>query len=141
MNHLTTMDRPASERGGFTLVEIIVALVILLVGILGVAGLISTSVSQTRRADNITNSTIAAQQVLDRLTMLPFDSVPEGSGSDTISFGPADYIVVWTVVEMSDSLAAEGNEIKKITVQSGGGLAQSAAENFELYIYKDGGGS
>jgi Tfp pilus assembly protein PilV len=135
------MSRPAAERGGFTLVEMVIALTILLFGILSVAGLMATSVSQTRRADDLTNSAIAAQQVLDRLSMLPFDSVPEGNYSDTVSFGPAEYIVVWKVEDLSETLAEEGNEIKMITVLSGRGLAQSTAESFELYIFKAGAGS
>lgn len=141
MSPSNAMSRSAEERGGFTLVEMVIALTILLIGILGVAGLMGTSVTQTRRADNLTNSAIAAQQVLDRISMLPFDSVPEGTYSDSVSFGPGEYIVVWTVEDVSGTLATEGNEIKKITVLSGRGHAQSRAESYELFIFKDGAGS
>jgi prepilin-type N-terminal cleavage/methylation domain-containing protein len=141
MSPSNAMSRSAEERGGFTLVEMVIALTILLVGILGVAGLMGTSVTQTRRADNLTNSALAAQQVLDRLSMLPYDSVPEGKYSDTTSFGPGQYIVVWKVEDVSETLATEGNEIKKITVLSGGGLTQSAAESYELFIFKAEAGS
>ena len=128
-------------RGGFTIVELIIALVILSVGILAVAGLMANSIWQARRADDLTNSTLAAQQVLDGIAMMEFDSVVVGSFADTISFGPANYIVQWTVEDVSDSLASEDAEIKLITLLAGGGLTQTSAVPFELFIYSPGGAS
>ena len=139
MRHPQTLSRPGGERGGFTLVELTIALVILTVGILAVAGLMMSSVWQTRKSDDLTNSTLAAQEVLDSLSMLEFDSVEVGSYADSVTFGPAVYIVEWTVEEVTDSTVAEGNELKRITVLSGGGLTQTTSEPWELYIYKPGG--
>ncbi len=141
MNHPKALSRPAAPRGGFTIVELIIALVILSVGILAVAALMANSIWQVRRADDLTNSTLAAQQVLDGIAMLDFDSVAEGSFADTISFGPANYIVQWTVEDVSDSLASEDAELKLITVLAGGGLTQTNAVPFELFIYSPGGAS
>ena len=139
MSHPNTMSRPPAARGGFTLVEMILALVILSVGILAVAGLMAASIWHTRKADDITKSALVAQQVMDSLAMVPFDSVDLGTSSDTVHFGPAVYLVEWTVEQMSDSMAVAGNELKKITILSGGGLTQTTAMPWELYIYKPGG--
>lgn len=138
MTHTDLLSSSDTARGGFTLVEVIIALVILTVGLMAVASLSMTSIWQTRRGFDLTNSALAAAQVLDGLSMLPYDSVLVGSYADTVGFGPVDYIVNWTVVDMTDSLSAGGGEIKRIYVLSGGGLTQTNAEPFELFIYKPG---
>lgn len=130
--------RPNTARGGFTLVEVIISLVILTVGILAVATLSMTSIWHTRRGFDLTNSAFAAAQVLDGVAILPYDSVVVGNYVDTISFGPVDYIVNWTVVDMTDSLSTGTGQIKRISVLSGGGITQTRAEQFELFIYNSG---
>ncbi len=131
-------NQASPARGGFTLIEVIFALMILTVGILAVATLSATSIWQTRRGDDLTNSALAAAQVLDGVAVLPFDSVVVGDYVDTVSFGPADYFVNWTVYDMTDSLASGDDEIKRILVLSGGGLTQTNAEQYELFIFKPG---
>jgi len=131
-------NQASPARGGFTLIEVIFALMILTVGILAVATLSATSIWQTRRGDDLTNSALAASQVLDGVAVLPFDSVPVGSYVDTVSFGPANYIVEWTVTDMSDSLAAGDGQIKRILALSGGGITQTNAEQYELFIFDPG---
>lgn len=129
---------PNTARGGFTLVEVIISLVILTVGLLAVATLSMTSIWQTRRGLDLTNSALAAAQVLDRVAVLPYDSVIVGNYVDTVSFGPIDYIVNWTVTDMTDSLSTGTGLIKHISVLSGGGMTQTNAEQFELFIYTSG---
>ena len=141
MSHPNTMSRPAPERGGFTLVELVIAFTILLFGIMAVAGMMVTSVAQARRADNLTNSAMAAHQMLDIFATMPYDSVELGYHVDTTPFGPAIYVVEWTVEDVSETMAAGSNEIKRIVLLSGGGLAQERAEVYTLFIYKPGGGS
>ena len=138
MTQTSPQNHPGRTRRGFTLVEVIFALVILTVGILAVATLSATSIWATRRGDDLTNSALAAGQVLDGVSVLPFDSVVVGAYADTVSFGPADYLVNWTVTDMTDSLATGSNEIKRILVLSGGGLTQTTAEEYELFIFKPG---
>ena len=139
MTHAGSPSHYRAERGGFTLIEVIFALVILTVGILAVATLNTISIWQTRRGDDLTNSAFAAAQVLDAVSVLPFDSVAVGNYVDTVSFGPANYIVNWTVSDMSDSLATGNREIKRVLVLGGGGLTQTTAEQYELFIFKPGG--
>ena len=138
MTDTSPRNHSGPSRGGFTLVEVIFALVILTVGILAVAALSATSIWQTRRGDDLTNSALAAARVLDGVAVLPFDSVAVGDYVDTVSFGPANYIVQWTVTDMSDSLAAGDGQIKRILALSGGGITQTNAEQYELFIFKPG---
>ena len=138
MTQTDSLSRPNTARGGFTLIEVVISLVILTVGLLAVASLSMTTIWQTHRADDLTNSALAAQKVLDDVSVLPFDSVVVGAYVDTIEFGLADYIVNWTVEDMTDSLSDGSGEIKRIYVLSGGGLTQTTAAPFELFIYQAG---
>lgn len=138
MTHAGSGSHSGAARRGFTLIEVIFALVILTVGILAVATLSATSIWQTRRGDDLTNSALAAGQVLDGVSVLPFDSVDVGTYVDTVSFGPANYIVNWTVEDMTDSLSAGDGQIKRILALSGGGLTQTNPEQYELFIFKPG---
>ena len=138
---MTEKDLPGrsnTARGGFTIVEVIIALMILTVGLLAVATLSMTSIWHTRRGFDLTNSALAASQVLDGLAILPYDSVVVGNYVDTVSFGPVDYIVNWTVTDMTDSLSTGTGLIKQISVLSGRGMTQTTAEPFELFIYTSG---
>lgn len=79
-------------RGGFTLVELVVALVILAVGILGLAGTTAYVVRQVAVAGMQTERTAALQAGIERIRAIGFDNI--GSGTDTVG----DYIVDWQVV-------------------------------------------
>jgi len=137
-------DRPRRWRGderGFSLVETIIALVILTIGILAVATLSSATIWQVRRGQDLTNSSLAAQEIMEQLKAQPYDSVEVGTFADTVTMGGIDYTVGWVVTDLTDSLASGGNQLKEITVYSGGGLTQSSAETFITSIYKEGGSS
>ena len=102
---------PKSGRSGFTLVELVVAVVILAVGVLGLAGATSYMIRETTLADLRTERTAALVAGLERLTATPFDSVE--AGSDKVGA----YAISWTVVP-------QGGEVKVIRlVTEGPGLA------------------
>ena len=141
MNPDKKPHRSPMDSEGFTLIETIIALVILSVGILAVATLSSTSIWQVRRGQDLTNAALVAQQVMEDISDTPYDSVLVGTFGDTITMGGIDYTVAWTVVDLTDSLAARGAELKGITVLSGGGLTQTTAEEYQMSVYKPGGTS
>lgn len=125
-----------SAESGLSLVEVVIALVILSVGILAVAGLSSTSVTQVQSGFNLTNSTIAAQQVMDGYIMTPFDSVSLGATTDTVSLGGQNFLVVSTVTDVSNAMAvASPKVIYKVVVYSGGGAFQRNGERFETLLF------
>lgn len=108
----------ARSRGGFTLVEIIVAVIVLAVGVLGLAGTTAYIVRQITLASVMTERSVALQTVIERLQAVPFDSV--GTGSDSVgSFG-----VSW-------SSTSETSLSKLVTiVTSGPGVAKMGNNKF-----------
>jgi prepilin-type N-terminal cleavage/methylation domain-containing protein len=130
--------RSLKDREGFTLIETIIALVILTVGILAVATLSSTSIYQVRRGQDLTNAALSAQQIMEEIHGMAFDSVDVGTFGDTVTMGGIDYTVVWVVVDVSDSVGTRGAEVKDIMVYSGGGLTQANAETYQMTIFQSG---
>jgi len=63
-------SQPSSHfltQGGFTLIEILVAFLILSVGLIGLAGLQLTGVKNTREAYHRTQATVLAADIMDRM--------------------------------------------------------------------------
>lgn len=95
-----------SGRGGFTLVEIMIAVVILAFGVLGLAGATAYQVRQVTLADLMTERSIAFQQTVDRLQSVPFDQVTSGSDSvgiflirwnATLETAQSKIVRIWTI--------------------------------------------
>lgn len=94
------MNTPASNRdrrAGFTLVEVMVALVILATGILGLAATTMYVVRQTTFGELTTERAAAMQSVLEQLRAMDYDSVD--SGSDSVGA----FTVNWTTTNSSRS--------------------------------------
>lgn len=88
MTFSTKRSRPASgephsrgDRGGFSMVEVIIAIIILAIGVLGLAGSTAYIVRQITFSDLLTERSVAFQTVIDRLQSLPYDSVENGDDS------------------------------------------------------------
>lgn len=104
-------SRPATA--GFSLVEVIIAIVILAVGVLGLAGTTAYIVRNVTLSDLMTERSAAFQTIVDRLQSLPFDSV--GSGTDSIGV----FAVRWSSV-------LDGPQNKIVTIiTTGPGLANN----------------
>lgn len=72
-------------QAGFSLIEIVVALTILAIGLLGLAGLTARS---ARRASSVANLTIVGHTVVqqvNRLSVLPYDSLALGTTCKAIN--------------------------------------------------------
>lgn len=82
---------PASPRGGFTMVEVIFAIMILAIGLMGMAGTTALVVRQVTMADLATERSVALQTTLEQLQATPFDRLADGSDSVGI------YRVDWDV--------------------------------------------
>lgn len=81
--------RRARVAAGFSLVEVLVAVVVLSIGLLGLAALQITGVRANDSAELRTTATLAAQDVADRLRADPASFFPLGQasrGSVTIAF-------------------------------------------------------
>lgn len=79
------------DRGGFSMVEVIIAVIILSIGVLGLAGSTGHMVRQVTLADLQTERSVAFQMIVDRLQSLPYDSVTAGSDSVGV------FALRWTV--------------------------------------------
>lgn len=84
---------PRDRRAGFSLVEVIVAIIILTVGVLGLAGSTAYIVRQITFSDLLTERSVAFQTIIDQLQSLPYDSVE--SGDDSIGV----FYLRWTVTD------------------------------------------
>lgn len=79
------------NRAGFSMVEVVIALMILTIGVLGMAGSTAFIIRQTTLADLITERSVAFQTIIDRLQSLPYDSVVNDQDSVGI------FALRWTV--------------------------------------------
>jgi len=76
-------------RAGFTLVEVIVALVILEVGMLGVVGTLVVASRAVRQATTLEGAVARTERVIDSLAV----AGTEGSGSSALPGGDLAWIV------------------------------------------------
>ncbi len=74
-----TLERLENDRQGGSLVEVVVAMVLLTVSLLGMAGGAAVATRQLVTADLKTERATVRQNTLERLRALPFDSVVDGS--------------------------------------------------------------
>lgn len=103
---------------GFSMVEVIIAIVVLAVGVLGMAGTTAYIVRQITLADVMTERSVALQTVIERVQSIPFASV--GSGSDSVGV----FAVSWSTV-------AESSTSRLVTVvTTGPGLTTSPGNAF-----------
>lgn len=86
-------DRAAESRAGFTLVEVMVAIIVLTIGVLGLAGTTMYLVRQTTLSELTTERSAALQSVIEELRATPYDEV--SSGSDKVGA----FEVKWTVTQ------------------------------------------
>ncbi len=101
-------------RQGFTIVEIVIALIVLTVGVLGMAGTTAYVIRQVTLADVMTKRAAAFQTTIDHLQAIPYANVT--AGSDSLG----DYAIRWTAVD-------DGSQSKIVTIVTvGPGLANVA---------------
>jgi prepilin-type N-terminal cleavage/methylation domain-containing protein len=92
MSNAETASPAGHRRAGFSMVEVIIAMVILAIGVLGLAGTTAYIIRNVSYGDLMTERAAAFQTVVDRVQSLPFDQV--GSGSDSVGV----FWVTWTSV-------------------------------------------
>lgn len=97
----STSRSGSSTREGFTLIEVLVAVVVLSVGLLGLAGIMAFSVQRVTVADLDSQRAVALQTVLEELRSQPLDSVKAG----TDSVGP--FGVAWSATPGSRQVTVE----------------------------------
>ena len=92
------------DTRGISLVEVLVALLIFSVAIIGLSSVGLVSSKTLRTGDSYTNASIAAQTKLDSLRSVGWAALTDGlTGSDTVQ----GYAVSWSVA---------GNDPRKVTL-------------------------
>lgn len=81
---------------GFTLLEVMIAMIILAIALLGLAGLQITSFRGNSLASQITEATTLAQDQLEQLIATPFANLTGGNSNVTGTTG-VTYNVQWTI--------------------------------------------
>ncbi len=87
---------------GFTLVEVLVAVLVLSVGVLGVAGLTLGVARESRRSARETARTLAAQRALDSIRRVGFAGAADGRS--TLLLDGEEWTVTWQVVREAAGL-------------------------------------
>jgi len=135
-----TMPVPKQSQAGFTLVELLVAVVILAVGLLGLAQLQVTAIKTNSQSATKTAATSLAQQAIEQVMSWDADDPrldADGTGTFTsvTVAGAGTYDITWTVtanyegvtnlcrVDVSVQSASAvmgvlGNEVRTVTAHT-----------------------
>ena len=94
------VGRDRDNEAGFTLLEVIIAISILTVGLLAVAGMQTAAIRSNDNAYRVTEATTWAQDRLELLMALPFNDarLTIGTGkADPLATAPAGYTISYDV--------------------------------------------
>ena len=101
-NDINGSDNKISNKG-FTLIEILIALAIFSIGILGVASLQISSVNYNSYARRITEATTYGVERMETLMVLPYDADDLNPADNPHEITEGTYTVSWVVTEAADS--------------------------------------
>ena len=93
----TVLAKIKSNKQGFTLLEIIIALSILSIGLLGLASLQLTAIRGKAFAEDFSKEEILAASRMRSLLALPYTDADLTAGSHTDPSPPSGYEVTWQV--------------------------------------------
>ena len=75
-----SIKNPGSKRNGFSLIEVLIALVLLVVGLLALGGMQIVSIKGNSFSQQITQATVLTQNKLEELKKMPFADSNLSSG-------------------------------------------------------------
>ncbi len=91
------------KTNGFSLLELLVALVILSLSLVALAGLMTTTTKNNAFGGHITEAATLAQDKLEELRAMPWSSISGNSDNRTSSTG-INYTRIWVVRDLNPSL-------------------------------------
>ncbi len=94
---MNSIFRPKQSQTGFTILEVMIAMAIFAIGILGIAKLYIKSQTGNTSARTITQGTTYAQDRIERLMSLPYDSIATNTATVTGASSNETYNISWTV--------------------------------------------
>ena len=129
MNRIDS-DRKFDSRAGFSLVEVLIALVILAVGVLGLAGSTALVIRQVTVADMATERAAALQTVVERLRATPYASL--AAGSDSVGL----FYVNWSATGLASSTMLEIVTVGPGLKTGTGNLPHLAGQVADTFSYR-----
>ena len=99
---LCSVRQAVADQSGFGLVEAMVAIVILAVGLIGVAGVSYGTVKLIRTSSALTDQTVAGHLALENVHRAGYAAA--ASGVDTVTINYADHIVAITVTNVTATM-------------------------------------
>jgi prepilin-type N-terminal cleavage/methylation domain-containing protein len=109
--------RAAQATSGFTLVEILISLVILVFGAVVIGQLMLQASQASRVRSTATYRTAALSQQVERLGVIPFDALTVGSSCTTVTAAPFPHSLCTTV----SSVSAVARQVTVVVTPAGGG--------------------
>ena len=90
-----------AQKSGFTLIEVLVAITLLSIGLLGVANLTIGIIKGNSYSKNVTTATIVAQQQIDQAQRLGYTNASGLAGGATVSMGGKSFTRTTSVTDGS----------------------------------------
>lgn len=105
-----------SKNKGFTLLEVLVSIVILSVGLLGMASLTVGIIKGNKLSNDLTTATTLAQDKMEEIRNGGYDGLPSSDTTDTEDYGDiTDYTQYKRVTETDVDTPATG--MKTVTIK------------------------
>lgn len=121
-----------NSGAGFTIVEVLIAIVILAVGMLALATTSIFATTQVRVADLKTEQSLAVQQVIEQLRSVPFDALLARVETDAEQVG--SFEVWWTLTPQTRFLTQVTLFTRGPGYRSGVGWQPAVLDTFVVEI-------
>ena len=131
------------RKEGFTIVEVLIALVILAVGMLALATTSIFATTQVRVADLKTEQSLAVQEIVEQMRASRFTSLATRAEASAVQAG--SYAVWWTVTPINGNLRrvtvftrGPGYQLKGQAGRTHSGWTNAARDTFTVEIANQG---
>lgn len=129
-----TDERAGWQQGGFSLIEVIIAMVILTVGVLALASAMVHLSRQVRAADLRTDRTVATQQAVERVRAIGYDSVSTRTETDAWQVG--SYSVWWDLNRTSQYMRSVDLFVEGPAYRRGEGVVDGVRDTVFFSLVK-----
>ncbi|MFW6079107.1 MAG: type IV pilus modification PilV family protein [Gemmatimonadota bacterium] len=129
------MVEGAGARDGFSLVEVVIALVILGFGLLALASSMGYMSEQVRAAELRTERTIAQQNVIERVRAIEFDNIADRAEGDAWEVGAYEFW--WTVDATRQNLRVVELYTEGPAVRSGEGVVMEVLDTTVFSVVEE----